>query len=231
MSASLPTLPLAAFWLSIQVAAWTTALLVPLGLCLGRWLAFSRWRGRPWLEAALLLPLVLPPTVIGYYLLVALSPTAPLGGALAALFGQPLVFSFPGLVIASLVVNLPFAVQPVQQAYAALPANIREAAIVSGLSPAATFLAIELPLTWTGLFGAAALVFAHTLGEFGVVLMVGGNIDGVTRTLSIAIYDDVQSFEMSSAGLASFALVLFSLLALAAVRLAAGRVQEPRGER
>ena len=224
----MPSLPLDAFWLSVQVAAWTTLLLAPLGLLLGRWLAFSRWRGRPWLEAALLLPLVLPPTVIGYYLLLVLSPAAPFGGALAALVGQPLVFSFPGLVLASVVVNLPFAVQPVQQAYAALPSNVREAAIVSGLTPARTFLAVELPLTWTGLFGASALVFAHTLGEFGVVLMVGGNIEGVTRTLSIAIYDDVQAFDMRGAGLSSLALVLFSLLALAAVRLAAGRAEEPR---
>ena len=214
---------MSAFWLSVRVAAWTTVLLVPFGLLVGRWLAGSRWRGRAWLEAALLLPLVLPPTVIGYYLLVALAPAAPLGGALAALLGQPLVFSFPGLVFASLLVNLPFAVQPVQQAYAALPPDVREAAAVSGLSPLRAFLAVELPLTWTGVFGAAALVFAHTLGEFGVVLMVGGNIEGVTRTLSIAIYDDVQSFDMRSAGLSSLALVLFPLVALAAVRLAAAR--------
>ena len=212
-----------AFWLSMRVAAWTTLLLVPLGVLLGRWLAASRWRGRAWLEAALLLPLVLPPTVIGYYLLVTLAPNAPLGAALAAVVGQPLVFSFPGLVLASVLVNLPFAVQPIQQAYAALPPDLREAAAVSGLSPLAAFLAVELPLTWTGVFGAAALVFAHTLGEFGVVLMVGGNIDGVTRTLSIAIYDDVQAFDMGSAGLASLALVAFSLIALAAVRFAAAR--------
>jgi len=212
-----------AFWLSMRVAAWTTLLLVPLGIVLGRWLAASRWRGRSWLEAALLLPLVLPPTVIGYYLLVALAPTSPVGAALATIVGQPLVFSFPGLVLASLVVNLPFAVQPVQQAYAALPPDVREAAAVSGLSPLRTFLAIELPLTWGGVFGAAALVFAHTLGEFGVVLMVGGNIEGVTRTLSIAIYDDVQSFDMGAAALSSFALVGFSLIALVAVRVAAAR--------
>jgi len=217
-----------AFWLSLRVAAWTTLLLLPIGLFLGRWLAGSRWRGRPWLEAALLLPLVLPPTVIGYYLLVALAPTSAFGAALAALVGQPLVFSFPGLVLASLVVNLPFAVQPVQQAFSALPADVREAAAVSGLSPLRTFLVIELPLTWTGVFGAAALVFAHTLGEFGVVLMVGGNIEGVTRTLSIAIYDDVQSFDMRAAGLSSLALVGFSLVALAAVRVSAARAERAR---
>ena len=214
---------MSAFWLSMRVAAWTTLLLVPLGIVLGRALAASRHRHRAWFEAALFLPLVLPPTVIGYYLLVLLAPTSPLGGALAALLGQPLVFSFPGLVLASLVVNLPFAVQPVQQAAAALPADIREAAAVSGLSPLRAFVAVELPLIWPGVFGAAALVFAHTLGEFGVVLMVGGNIEGVTRTLSIAIYDDVQAFRMRSAGLASLALVAVSLVALAAVRLAASR--------
>ena len=219
---------MSAFWLSMRVAAWTTLLLVPLGLALGRALAASRWRHRAWLEAALLLPLVLPPTVIGYYLLVALAPSSPVGAALAAVVGQPLVFSFPGLVLASVIVNLPFAVQPVQQAYAALPPDVREAAAVSGLSPPRAFLAVELPLVWTGVFGAAALVFAHTLGEFGVVLMVGGNIEGVTRTLSIAIYDDVQSFDMRAAGLASLALVAFSLVALAAVRLAAARAERAR---
>ena len=219
---------MSAFWLSVRLAAWTTLLLVPLGLLLGRWLATSRWRGRPWLEAALLLPLVLPPTVIGYYLLVALAPGTPLGAALARLVGTPLVFSFEGLVLASLLVNLPFAVQPIQQAFAALAPELREAAWTSGLGPLRTFVAVELPLTWTGVLGAAALVFAHTLGEFGVVLMVGGNIEGVTRTLSIAIYDDVQAFEMRAAGLSSLALVAFSLVALAIVRLAATRERHRR---
>lgn len=214
---------MSAFWLSIELAAWTTILLLPLGVLVGRWLSLSRLRGRVWIEAAVLLPLVLPPTVIGYYLLVVLSPTSPVGGLFASAFGTPLVFSFPGLVVASLIVNLPFAVQPVQQAFTAMPADMREAAHVSGLTSWQTFLAVELPLTWTGIFGASALVFAHTLGEFGVVLMVGGNIEGVTRTLSISIYDDVQSFDMRAAGLSSIALVAFSLVTLVVVRMATSR--------
>jgi len=211
------------FWLSLKIAAWTTALLVPFALFVGRWLAMSRFRGRAWIEAALLLPLVLPPTVVGYYLLVTLSPTAPLGALATQFFGTPLVFSFEGLIVASLVVNIPFAVQPIQQAFSAMPPDMREAAQVSGLGRFRTFCWIELPLCWSGVFGAAALVFAHTLGEFGVVLMVGGNIEGVTRTLSIAIYDDVQAFDMRAAGASSLALVVFSMLALAAVRFATAR--------
>lgn len=215
------------FWLSLKIAAWTTALLIPFALLVGRWLGMSRLRGRTWIEAALLLPLVLPPTVVGYYLLVTLSPTAPLGSLAAKLFGGPLVFSFSGLVVASLIVNIPFAVQPIQQAFSAMPPDMREAAAVSGLGRWRTFWWIELPLCWSGVFGAAALVFAHTLGEFGVVLMVGGNIEGVTRTLSIAIYDDVQAFDMDAAGASSLALVVFSLLALAAVRYATARGSRP----
>jgi len=211
------------FWLSLKIAAWTTALLVPFALIVGRWLAMSRFRGRAWIEAALLLPLVLPPTVVGYYLLVTLSPTAPLGALATQLFGTPLVFSFEGLIVASLIVNIPFAVQPIQQAFSAMPPDMHEAAQVSGLGRFRTFWWIELPLCWSGVFGAAALVFAHTLGEFGVVLMVGGNIEGVTRTLSIAIYDDVQAFDMRAAGASSLALVVFSMLALAAVRFATAR--------
>jgi len=211
------------FWLSLKIAAWTTALLVPFALFVGRWLAMSRFRGRAWIEAALLLPLVLPPTVVGYYLLVTLSPTAPLGALATQLFGTPLVFSFEGLIVASLIVNIPFAVQPIQQAFSAMPPDMHEAAQVSGLGRFRTFWWIELPLCWSGVFGAAALVFAHTLGEFGVVLMVGGNIEGVTRTLSIAIYDDVQAFDMRAAGASSLALVVFSMLALAAVRFATAR--------
>ena len=206
------------FWLSVKLALWTTVLLLPVGLIVGRILAYCSFRGKAWLESLLLLPLVLPPTVLGYYLLVMLSPNSAVGGALQSLVGLSLVFSFPGLVLASLIVNLPFAIQPIQQAFATVPPDVREAAWVSGLSFWQTFWRIELPLTWSGILCSATLVFAHTLGEFGVVLMVGGNIPGETRTLSIAIYDSVQAFDMQTAGTLTAGLLAFSLLALTVVR-------------
>ena len=198
-------------------------ILLPLALVIGRTLALSQSRWKAWIESLLLLPLVLPPTVIGYYLLVTLSPGTALGQALQTLFGVPLVFSFPGLVLASVIVNLPFAILPVQQAYAAVPNSLREAAWVSGLSQLATWWRIELPLSWPGILSASALVFAHTLGEFGVVLMIGGNIEGSTRTLSIAIYDSVQGFDMQTAGRYSLMLLIFSMLSLVAMRLSGTR--------
>lgn len=209
---------MSALFVSLQLALWTTVILVPAGLIIGRWLAFNPIRGRAWIESLIMLPLVLPPTVIGYYLLVLLSPQSISGSFITHILGQPLVFSFPGLVIASIIVNLPFAIQPIQLSFDNLPPQLREAAWVSGLSPWKTFWHIELPLTWQGILASTTLVFAHTLGEFGVVLMVGGNIEGSTRTLSIAIYDSVQSFDMHTAGLYSLALLVFSLLALAIVR-------------
>ena len=209
---------MSALYVSLQLALWTTVILVPIGLCIGRWLAFNPIRGRAWIESLIMLPLVLPPTVIGYYLLVIFSPQSISGSFITQLLGQPLVFSFPGLVIASIIVNLPFAIQPIQLSFDHLPPQLREAAWVSGLSSWKTFWHIELPLTWQGILASTTLVFAHTLGEFGVVLMVGGNIEGSTRTLSIAIYDSVQSFDMHTAGLYSLALLVFSLLALAVVR-------------
>lgn len=214
---------MSAFSLSIWLGFWTTIILLPLALVAGRALALSRSAWKPWIESLLLLPLVLPPTVIGYYLLVTLSPGTVLGQSLQALFGVPLVFSFPGLVFASIIVNLPFAILPVQQAYAAVPNSLREAAWVSGLSRLATWWRIELPLSWPGILSASALVFAHTLGEFGVVLMIGGNIEGSTRTLSIAIYDSVQGFDMQTAGRYSLLLLVFSMLSLVAMRLSGTR--------
>ncbi|MFK7994689.1 MAG: molybdate ABC transporter permease subunit [Granulosicoccus sp.] len=209
---------MSALFVSFKLALWTTLLLVPIGLFTGRWLAFTKMRGKAWIESLIMLPLVLPPTVIGYYLLVVFSPQSVSGSFITKLLGNPLVFTFPGLVIASVIVNLPFAIQPIQLACSNLPHELREAAWVSGLSPLKTWWHIELPLTWSGLLASTTLVFAHTLGEFGVVLMVGGNIEGSTRTLSIAIYDSVQSFDMHTAGLYSLALLVFSLLALAVVR-------------
>ncbi len=206
------------FLVSFKLALWTSLILLPLGLLLGRWLAFSKISYKPWIEAMLFLPLILPPTVIGYYLLQLFSPETFTGALSIKLLGSPLVFTFPGLVVASIVVNLPFAVQPIQLAFSSLPLEVREAAWVSGLSPWKTWWHIELPLTWQGLLASVTLVFAHTLGEFGVVLLVGGNIEGVTRTVSIAIYDSVQAFDMQTAGWYSISLLLFSLLALLIVR-------------
>lgn len=209
---------MSALFVSFKLALWTTLILLPVGLVVGRWLAFTQMRGKVWIESLIMLPLVLPPTVVGYYLLVIFSPQSVSGHFITQLVGHPLVFTFPGLVIASVVVNLPFAIQPIQLAFNNLPNELREAAWVSGLSPVKTWWHVELPLTWQGILASATLVFAHTLGEFGVVLMVGGNIQGSTRTISIAIYDSVQSFDMGTAGLYSLALLVFSMIALAVVR-------------
>jgi len=202
---------------SLLLAALTTALLLPLGLWLARWLAITPWRGRPLVEALLLLPLLLPPTVIGFYFLMAFGQGSPLGAWLADVLGLRLVFSLQGLLAVSLLVNLPFMVQPIQRAFAAVPHSLREAAWVSGLSGWQTFWRVELPLAWPGLLAGMALTAAHTLGEFGVVLMVGGNIPGETRTLSIALYDKVQGLELQSAHVLALALVATSVLALALV--------------
>jgi molybdate transport system permease protein len=195
-----------AILLSLKLALWALALIIPFGV----WVAHALLRlnrNKPWIEAALALPLVLPPTVLGYYLLVGL------GGK--SIFGIPLVFSFTGILIASLIVNLPFAIQPIQRAFEAINPEIIEAAQVSGLSNWQIFRLIELPLAWRGITSAAVLTFAHTLGEFGVVLMVGGAIPGETKTVSIAIYDKVQNFDATGAGVLSLILLLTSLVAIA----------------
>lgn len=195
-----------AILLSLKLALCTLALIIPFGI----WVAHCLLRlnkSKPWLEAVLALPLVLPPTVLGYYLLVGL------GGK--SIFGIPLVFSFTGILIASLIVNLPFAIQPIQRAFEAINPDIREAAQVSGLSQWQIFCLIELPLAWRGITSAAVLTFAHTLGEFGVVLMVGGAIPGETKTVAISIYDKVQSFDTIGAGTLSSLLLGISLIAIA----------------
>jgi molybdate transport system permease protein len=202
---------------SLTLAAWTTLVLLPVGLAMARWLAVTSWVGRPFIEALLLLPLLLPPTVIGFYFLVALGQGSGLGAWLAESFGLRLVFTLPGLLMVSVLVNLPFMVQPIQRAFAAVPNSLREAAWVSGLSAWQTFWRIELPLAWPGLMAGMALTVAHTLGEFGVVLMVGGNIAGETRTLSVSLYDKVQGMELASAHVMALALVGVSLLALTLV--------------
>ena len=208
-----------AFWLSLQLALWTCVLILPLAVLLARLLAWSRFRGKSLVEALVMLPLVLPPTVLGFYLLVAFSPRSWLGGLLQSVAGEPLVFTFAGILVASILVNLPFAVQPIQRAFEAIPVSVREAAFVSGLSPWQTMRRVELPLAWPGIVSAIALVFAHTLGEFGVILMIGGSIPGETRVLSISIYDSVQAFRIDQAGVMSAVLLVFSIAAIAIVHM------------
>ena len=204
-----------AILLSAQLAAATLAVLLPLALFGAR--ALARWQSpaRPWVEGLLALPLVLPPTVIGYYLLVTMGGQSPLGQWFEALTGQTLAFSFTGLVVASVIFNIPFAVQPMQRAFEAIEPEVLEAAKCCGLTAWQSFVRIELPLAWPGILSAAVLTFAHTLGEFGVVLMVGGNIPGETQTVAIAIYDRVQAFDLVAAGAMSLALLLVSLATIA----------------
>ena len=210
--------------LSLELAAVTLLLLLPAGLWLGRWLAYTGFAGKSWIEALVVLPLVLPPTVLGYYLLVSLGGASPVGRWMADTFGVQLTFNFTGLLIASIVFNIPFLVQPVQRAFEAIPRNLAEAAAVSGLSGWQTFWRIELPLAWPGVLSAMVLTFVHTLGEFGVVLMVGGSIPGETRTIAIAIYDRVQSFDLAGAHQMALLLLLFSLGAVAASFFASARL-------
>ena len=212
-----------ALGLSLRLGLLTVVLLLPLAFLLARTLAYGRWRGRGLVEALVALPLILPPTVVGYYLLVAFGRASPLGAAFESVFGRPLVFSFEGLVLASLLVNLPFAVQPMQNALAAIPPAVRDAARCCGLSPAAAMRRIELPMALPGVATAAVLTFAHTLGEFGVVLMVGGSIPGETRTVSIAIYDRVQAFDEPAAATMAMVLLLIAVAALAVTNALARR--------
>lgn len=205
---------LTAFKLSLALAGATVALLLPLALLLGHWLATTRWRGRPLAEALLILPLLLPPTVVGLALLVGLGPGSAIGSAWAALTGGQLVFSFAGILVASVLVNLPLMVQPAQRAFEAVGDELRAAAASCGLSPLRAFTKVELPLAWPGLATGAVLAFAHTLGEFGVVLMVGGAIPGETATLSLAIYDRVQAFDMAGATRLALLLLGISLIAI-----------------
>jgi len=203
-----------ALQLSLELATLTAALMLPLSVWAGRALAWGRFRGKSAIEALVALPLVLPPTVLGFYLLVAFAPTAPFGALVERLSGLRFAFSFEGLLLASVLFNLPFAIQPAQRAFEAIPAEIREAAWLCGMSPWRALLRIELPLAWPGLLTALVLTFAHTLGEFGVVLMVGGNIPDETRTVAIAIYDRVQAFDDRAAGTMSGLLLAISFVAI-----------------
>ncbi len=203
--------------LSLVLAALTTAALLAIGLPIARWLAESR---RPWkflVEAVVALPLVLPPTVLGFYLLVGLGPRTPFGRAFEAILGHPFPFSFEGLLVASILYSLPFAVQPFAAALAAVDPRLVEASHTLGVSRLRTFLLVQLPLAWNGILAGAVLAFAHTLGEFGVVLMVGGNVAGRTRTLSIALFDHVEALEYDAANRTAALLLVLSFSVLVVV--------------
>jgi molybdate transport system permease protein len=206
-----------ALLLSIRLAFFVSAILFVVGLPLAYWLVYSRWRWKFLLEAIVALPLVLPPTVLGFYMLLAMGPRGPLGKLWQAAFGHGLAFTFPGLVIASVLYSLPFAVQPLVASFETVDRKLLDASAVLGAGPIRTFLQVILPLSVPGIVTALVLSFAHTLGEFGVVLMVGGNLAGVTRTVSIDIYDRVQSLDYASASRTSLVLLVISFAVLAAV--------------
>jgi molybdate transport system permease protein len=208
---------LAALTLSAKLAALTTIVLLVVGLPLASWLVSTRFRARFLVEAVVALPLVLPPTVLGFYLLVGLGTRSPLGRAFEAIAGHPFPFSFAGLLVASILYSLPFAVQPFAAALSAVDRRLVEASHTLGVSPLGTFLRVTLPLAWPGVLAGAVLTFAHTLGEFGVVLMVGGNIPGETRTLSVALFDQVEALEYGAAHRSAAVLLAISFGVLALV--------------
>lgn len=202
--------------LTLRLAATTTAVLLVLGMPVAYWLARSRRPWRPLVEAAIALPLVLPPTVLGFYLLLAMGPAGPLGALWTGAIGGRLAFSFEGLLLASVISSLPFAVQPFTVAFASVDRSLLETSWTLGRSGPATFLRVVVPLSTGGIITGLVLAFAHTVGEFGVVLMVGGSIPGETRTLSIAIYDRVQALDYGGAAAASLPLLILSFVVLAA---------------
>ena len=206
-----------AFWLTIRLAALVAAVLVIVGLPVAYWITYSRWRWKFIAEAIFALPIVLPPTVLGFYVLVALGPRSPLGRGWEALTGHTLAFTFEGLVIGSILYSFPFAVQPFAASFAAVDPRLTAASQTLGASSLKSFFRVILPLSTPGLVTGAALSFAHTLGEFGVVLMVGGNIPGVTRTVSIDIYDKVQAFNYAGANATALVLLVISFLVLSVV--------------
>lgn len=206
-----------AFWLTIRLAVLVAAVLAVLGLPIAYWIAFSRWRWKFLAEAIVALPIVLPPTVLGFYVLVALGSHSPLGRWWQALTGHTLAFTFGGLVVGSIIYSLPFAVQPFAASFALVDPRLMAASATLGASKLQTFFRVILPLSLPGLVTGVALSFAHTMGEFGVVLMVGGNIPGVTRTVSIDIYDQVQALNYASANQTSLVLLAISFVVLSFV--------------
>jgi molybdate transport system permease protein len=220
-------------WTALRVSLWlgagTIAILLPLGVWFGRLLAVHQFRGKVLVEALVTVPLVLPPTVLGFYLLVMFGARSPLGQAFESLVGHLLPFSFAGLLLASAIANIPFVVQPIQRGFEAIPSDVRDAAACCGLTPWQRFARIEVPLAWPGILTAAILTFAHTLGEFGVVLMVGGNLPGETRTLSVAIYDRMQAFDDRSAGVMAATLLVIAVVTLMLTTTLSHRVGLRRG--
>ncbi|MEE8543912.1 MAG: molybdate ABC transporter permease subunit [Gammaproteobacteria bacterium] len=204
-------------WISLNLASVTVVLLMLLGTPLAWWLAFTRSRSRAVVEALVALPLVLPPTVLGFYLLILLGPAGPIGSFWVEVTGTTLTFSFSGLVIASVIYSFPFAVQPLQTAFEGIGRAPLEAAATLGAPPLDTFLRVASPLALRGYVSAIVLGFAHTLGEFGVVLMVGGNIPGVTKVISIAIYEQVETLSYAEAHYLSAGLLTFSFVVLLGV--------------
>jgi molybdate transport system permease protein len=201
-------------WLSLALASVTTVILLFIGTPLAWWLSRAQSRLRPVIEAVTALPLVLPPTVLGFYLLIALGPASPVGGFWLQVTGEALTFSFSGLVIASVVYSLPFMVQPLQNAFAAVGRGPVEAAATLRANPLDAFFSVVVPLSARGFVTAAVLTFAHTIGEFGVVLMVGGNIPGETKVISIAIYEHVETLNYSEAHILSAGLIAFAFAVL-----------------
>ena len=206
-----------ALLLSIRLALCVSAILFVVGMPVAYWLAYSRWRWKFLLEAVVALPLVLPPTVLGFYMLLAMGPRGLLGKLWHAAFGHGLAFTFAGLVIASVLYSVPFAVQPLIASFETVDRKLLDASAVLGAGRARTFRRVILPLSVPGIITALVLSFAHTLGEFGVVLMVGGNLAGVTRTVSIDIYDRVQSLDYASANRTALLLLVISFAVLSAV--------------
>lgn len=206
-----------ALWLTIELATLVAGILLVIGLPIAHWIAFSRWRWKFLIEALVALPIVLPPTVLGFYVLIALGSRSPIGRAWIHFTGHPLAFTFQGLVIGSVLYSLPFAVQPFAAGFAAVNPRLLAASATLGASSAKTLLRVILPLSIPSVITGAVLSFAHTLGEFGVVLMVGGDIPGATRTVSIDIYDKVQALDYASANATALALLLISFVMLAIV--------------
>jgi molybdate transport system permease protein len=206
-----------AIWLSVRLALATTAVLLVIGIPIAYWIVFSPRRWKFLVEAVVALPLVLPPTVLGFYVLVAIGPLSPLGRFYAQIAGHGLPFTFEGLLIASVLYSMPFAVQPFSAEFASVDRRLLEASWSLGVSKRETFRRVVLPLSIRGLVTGVVLSFAHTLGEFGVVLMVGGNLPGVTRTVSISIYDAVQSLDYAAASRTSLLLLVLSFMILASV--------------
>jgi molybdate transport system permease protein len=216
-----------ALLLSFRLSATVSLFLLVLALPVAYAISFSQWRGKFLVESVVALPLVLPPTVLGFYALVAMGPRGPLGKLWQSLFGHPLAFTFAGLVLASMVYSLPFAVQPLVASFESLDRRLLDASAVLGAGRSRTFFQVTLPLAWPGVLTALVLSFAHTLGEFGVVLMVGGNLPGITRTVSIDIYDRVQALDYAAAHESALLLLLISFVVLSVVYGVNRRVWSP----